>query len=56
MKDFGEIIGKTVSDCWIVGKLSDERELYVVLQQKNANIVDVNGMKYFYMHSVLFVL
>ncbi|XP_035222131.1 vacuolar fusion protein CCZ1 homolog, partial [Stegodyphus dumicola] len=42
MKDFGEIIGKTLSDCWIVGKLSDQRELYVVLQQKNANIVDVN--------------
>ncbi|KAF8774440.1 vacuolar fusion protein CCZ1 homolog [Argiope bruennichi] len=42
MKDFGEIIGKTLSDCWVVGKLSDERELYVILQQKNANIVDVN--------------
>lgn len=42
MKDFGEIIGKTLSDCWIVGKVSDERELYVILQQKNANIVDVN--------------
>ncbi|CAL1277491.1 unnamed protein product [Larinioides sclopetarius] len=42
MKDIGEIIGKTVSDCWVVGKLSDERELYVILQQKNANIVDVN--------------
>lgn len=42
MKDFGEIMGKTLSDCWIVGKMSDERELYVVLQQKNANIVDVN--------------
>lgn len=42
MKDSGEIIGKTLSDCWIIGKLSDERELYVALQQKNANIVDVN--------------
>ncbi|XP_054714280.1 vacuolar fusion protein CCZ1 homolog [Uloborus diversus] len=42
MKDFGEIMGKTVSDCWIAGKLSDERELYVVVQQKNANIVEVN--------------
>ncbi|GIX67544.1 vacuolar fusion protein CCZ1 homolog [Caerostris darwini] len=42
MKDSGEIIGKTVTDCWVVGKLSDERELYVILQQKNANIVEVN--------------
>ncbi|GFT12103.1 vacuolar fusion protein CCZ1 homolog [Nephila pilipes] len=42
MKDFGEIIGKTLTDCWVVGKLSDQRELYVILQQKNANIVDVN--------------
>lgn len=40
--DSGEIIGKTVSDCWIIGKLSDHREFYLVLQQKNANIVDVN--------------
>lgn len=44
MKDSGEIIGKTLTDCWVVGKLCDERELYVMLQQKNANIVDVNGM------------
>ncbi|XP_015910451.1 vacuolar fusion protein CCZ1 homolog isoform X2 [Parasteatoda tepidariorum] len=42
MQDYGEINGKTLGDYWVIAKLSDERELYVVLQQKNANIVDVN--------------
>lgn len=42
MSDTGEIIGKTVGDCWVIGKLSDQREFYVILQQKNANIVNVS--------------
>ena len=34
---------KTMTDCWVVGRKSDQRELYVVLNQKNANLIDVNG-------------
>lgn len=42
LDDSGEIIGKTLSDCWVVGKLSDKREFYVILPQKNASIVEVS--------------
>lgn len=42
LNDVGEIIGKTIGDCWVIGKLSEQREFYVVLQQKNANIVNVS--------------
>jgi hypothetical protein len=34
---------KTLTDCWVVGRKSDQRELYVILHQKNANLIDVNG-------------
>ncbi|XP_029432713.1 vacuolar fusion protein CCZ1 homolog isoform X1 [Rhinatrema bivittatum] len=37
-----EIIVKAMSDYWIVGKKSDQRELYVILNQKNANLIEVN--------------
>jgi len=39
----GETIMKTMHDCWVVGKISNMREVYVVLQQKNASLVDVSG-------------
>uniref|UniRef100_A0A8C5Q0S5 Vacuolar fusion protein CCZ1 homolog n=1 Tax=Leptobrachium leishanense TaxID=445787 RepID=A0A8C5Q0S5_9ANUR len=38
-----EIIVKAMSDYWIVGKKSDQRELYVILNQKNSNLIEVNG-------------
>lgn len=37
-----EIIVKAMSDYWIVGKKSDQRELYVILSQKNSNLIEVN--------------
>ncbi|KAL8175515.1 UNVERIFIED_CONTAM: vacuolar fusion protein ccz1 [Gekko kuhli] len=40
--DEEEIIVKAMSDYWIVGKKSDQRELYVILNQKNANLIEVN--------------
>lgn len=42
MTHSGEIIVKTLSDCWVVGKFSDQREFYVVINQKNANLIEVN--------------
>ncbi|EHH52002.1 hypothetical protein EGM_12362, partial [Macaca fascicularis] len=36
-----EIIVKAMSDYWVVGKKSDRRELYVILNQKNANLIEV---------------
>ncbi|XP_005998421.1 vacuolar fusion protein CCZ1 homolog isoform X1 [Latimeria chalumnae] len=40
--DDEEIIVKAMSDYWVVGKKSDQRELYVILNQKNANLIEVN--------------
>ncbi|XP_075220810.1 vacuolar fusion protein CCZ1 isoform X2 [Lycorma delicatula] len=37
-----ETIIKTVNDYWIVGRLSNAREFYVITQHKNANIVEIN--------------
>lgn len=45
----GETIVKTASDNWVVGKRSDQREFYVVINQKNANLIEINGkFKQFY--------
>lgn len=43
-----EIIVKAMSDYWVVGKKSDQRELYVILNQKNANLIEVNGKDCFF--------
>ncbi|XP_046854932.1 vacuolar fusion protein CCZ1 homolog [Xenia sp. Carnegie-2017] len=40
--DDGEVYMKTLTDCWVVGRKSDQRELYVIINQKNANLIDVN--------------
>lgn len=37
-----EMIMKNISDCWIVGRRSDKREFFVILNQKNASLVDIN--------------
>lgn len=44
MDEDEEIIVKAMTDYWVVGKKSDQRELYVILNQKNANLIEVNGM------------
>lgn len=43
MDEDEEIIVKAMTDYWVVGKKSDQRELYVILNQKNANLIEVNG-------------
>ena len=47
----GETIVKTASDNWVVGKRSDQREFYVVINQKNANLIEINGK----IHEELFI-
>lgn len=37
-----ETIVKTTSDYWVVGKKSDQREFYVVINQRSANLIDIN--------------
>ncbi|KAL4239339.1 vacuolar fusion protein ccz1 [Mactra antiquata] len=38
----GETFVKTLSECWVVGKKSDQREMVVVINQKNLNLIEVN--------------
>lgn len=40
--DDGELIAKTSTDCWVVGKRCDKREVYVVISHKNANLIEIN--------------
>ncbi|XP_063221462.1 vacuolar fusion protein CCZ1 homolog isoform X1 [Bacillus rossius redtenbacheri] len=42
MSSTGEVILKTMTDYWVVGKLSNLREFYVVIHQKNANLIEIN--------------
>ncbi|XP_014214259.1 vacuolar fusion protein CCZ1 homolog [Copidosoma floridanum] len=42
LKEAGEIVIKTMSDYWIVAKLSNLREFFVILQQKNASIIEID--------------
>lgn len=37
-----EIILKTEGDCWVVGRQSDQRQFFVILNQKNANLIEIN--------------
>ena len=37
-----EVILKTRGDWWVVGRKSDQREFFVILNQKNANLIDIN--------------
>lgn len=43
LKNAGETIVKTMNDYWVVGKMSNCREFYVTLQQKNASLIDISG-------------
>lgn len=38
---YGEIIIKTPDEYWITGKSSNEREFYVIIQEKNANLKEI---------------
>ncbi|KAK2152106.1 hypothetical protein LSH36_339g00079 [Paralvinella palmiformis] len=38
----GEMIIKTWNDCWVVCKKADQREVYIILNQKNANLIEIN--------------
>lgn len=52
MLPVGETVVKTINDYWVIGKFSNFREFYVVLQQKNASLIEVSG-KYFSYATVL---
>ncbi|PZC81425.1 hypothetical protein B5X24_HaOG212630 [Helicoverpa armigera] len=39
--NYGEIIIKTPDEYWITGKASNDREFYVIIQEKNANLKEI---------------
>ncbi|CAH0398316.1 unnamed protein product [Chilo suppressalis] len=39
--NYGEVIIKTPDEYWITGKTSNEREFYVIIQEKNANLKEI---------------
>lgn len=41
LKEAGEIVIKTMSDYWVIGKLANLREFFVVIQQKSASIIEI---------------
>lgn len=43
LNNAGETVVKTMNDYWVVGKVSNCREFYVTLQQKNASLIDISG-------------
>ena len=38
----GETMVKTNTDFWVVGKKSEQREFYVVINQRSANLIEIN--------------
>lgn len=42
-----ETIVKTMNDFWVVSKVSNSREFYIALQQKNASLIDISGKFYY---------
>jgi hypothetical protein len=38
-----ELMVRTQNDGWVVGRKSDQREFYVIFDQKNANLLEING-------------
>ncbi|KAL6054761.1 vacuolar fusion protein ccz1, variant 2 [Balamuthia mandrillaris] len=41
--DISELMARTQSDGWIIGRKSDQREFYVLFDNRNANLLEING-------------
>eukprot|EP00026_Physarum_polycephalum_P005608 Phypoly_transcript_05643.p1 GENE.Phypoly_transcript_05643~~Phypoly_transcript_05643.p1 ORF type:complete len:468 (+),score=65.36 Phypoly_transcript_05643:144-1547(+) len=39
-----EVLIRTATDRWIVGRKSDQREFFVFFDQRNANLLEINGL------------
>lgn len=51
--NYGEVIIKTPDEYWITGKSSNEREFYVIIQEKNANLKEISGKLYLHLHTYI---
>ena len=41
-QNVGEVMVRTTNDRWIVGRKSDQREFYVIFDNKNAHLIEIN--------------
>lgn len=41
-ENINEILIKPHGDLWIIGKKSDSRNLYILIEKKNSNILSIN--------------
>jgi len=44
MNENGEITAKMVTENWIVAKVSNKREFYAIFNQKNSNLLEIDGI------------
>ena len=44
MENTSEVLVRTSTDRWLVGRKSDDREFYVIFDSKNATLLEVNGI------------
>lgn len=51
----GETVIRTKSDAWVLGKLSNQRHLYVVVTRKNAELTEICG-KILLLYPIRFML
>ena len=55
----GETMVKTNTDFWLVGKKSEQREIYVVINQRSANLIEINDefkrLCNTYLNSIFFI-
>jgi hypothetical protein len=54
--DCSEVILKTKNDSWAAGKFANLREFYVVLNTKNANLIEISGNILFYSQLMAFLI
>jgi len=41
-ENISEVLVRTQNDRWVVGRKSDQREFYVIFDQKNAHLIEIN--------------
>ncbi|XP_037093839.1 vacuolar fusion protein CCZ1 homolog [Pollicipes pollicipes] len=39
----GAVFGRAINESWVAGRVAPDREFFTVIQQKGANLMDVNG-------------
>lgn len=43
-ENISEVLVRTQNDKWVVGRKSDQREFYVIFDNKNSHLIEINGL------------